>query len=66
MGKPNLGKLIRATQPFERIALGFKGPLPKSKTSKNRYILTIVDEFSPFPWAFACKDTASSISRIVC
>ena len=58
--KPNLGKLIRATQPFERIAVDFKGTLPKSKTSKNRYILTIVNEFSRFPWAFASKDTSSS------
>ena len=58
--RPSPGKLIHATQPFERIAVDFKGPLPKSKTSKNRYILTIVDEFSRFPWAFAVKDTSSN------
>ena len=47
--KPTPGKLIRATQPFERIAVDFKCPLPRSKTSKNRIISTIVDEFSRFP-----------------
>ena len=44
--RPIPGKLIRATQPFERISVDFKGPLLKSKTSKNRFILTIVDEIS--------------------
>ena len=57
--KSTPGKLIRATQPFERIAVDFKGPLPSSKTSKKRFILTIVDEFSRFVWAFSCKDTSS-------
>ena len=31
--------------------MDFKGPLPSS--SKNRYILTIIDEYSRFPFAFA-------------
>ena len=30
----------------------FKGPLPESATSTNRYIMTIIDEFSRFPFAF--------------
>ena len=47
-------------QPLERIAIDFKEPLPKSKTSKNRFILTIVDKFSRFVLAFPCKDTSSS------
>ena len=34
--------LIKATQPFERLNLDFKGPLPS--TSKNKYMLDIVDE----------------------
>ena len=54
------GKWIRATQPFERIAVDFKGPLHKSKTSKNRFILTIVDGFSRFPWTFPSKGASSS------
>ena len=36
--------------------MDFKGPLP-SKT-KNRYIFTVVDEFSQFPFVFGCKDTS--------
>ena len=33
--KPTPEKLIRATQPFERISVDLKGPLPKSKISKT-------------------------------
>ena len=36
--------------------MSFKDPLP-SKT-KNHYIFTVVDEFSRFPFVFACKDTS--------
>ena len=59
--KPNFhkssGNLIKATQPFERINIDFKGPLPT--VSCNKYILTIVDEFSRFPFAFPCRDMTS-------
>ena len=54
----SIGKLIKATQPFERLNVDFKGPLPSS--SSNRYILTIVDEFSRYPFAFPCKNIESS------
>ena len=54
------GTLIKATQPFERISVDFKGPLPSA--SDNKYILTIVDEYSRFPFAFPCKDmTADAV-----
>jgi hypothetical protein len=49
--------LIKATQPFERIGLDFKGPLPS--TNKNKYILTVVDEYSRFPFAFPCADVST-------
>uniref|UniRef100_A0A2C9L369 Integrase catalytic domain-containing protein n=1 Tax=Biomphalaria glabrata TaxID=6526 RepID=A0A2C9L369_BIOGL len=52
------GELIKATQPFERISMDFKGPLPS--VSRNKYLLTIIDEFSRFPFAFACPDMSSS------
>jgi transposase InsO family protein len=52
------GHLIKATKPFERLNIDFKGPLPSQR--KNRYILTIVDEFSRFPFAYPCADTSSS------
>ena len=44
---PEPTKLIKATQPIQRLNLDFKGPLPSN--SNNKYILTIVDEYSRFP-----------------
>ena len=49
--------LIKATQPFERISIDFKGPLPTN--SRNRYLLTIIDEFSRFPFAYPCADMST-------
>ena len=63
--KPESSHLIKATQPFERLSLDFKGPLPSS--TKNTYLLTIVDEFSRFPFAFPCPDmTATTIIKCLC
>ncbi|XP_055883511.1 uncharacterized protein LOC106054065 [Biomphalaria glabrata] len=53
--QPN-GELIKATQPFERVSMDFKGPL--TSVSRKRYLLTIIDEFSRFPFAF--PDMSSS------
>ena len=55
--KPPSAQLIKATQSFERLSVDFKGPLPSS--TKNRYLLTIVDEYSRFPFAFACASVDS-------
>ena len=52
------GKLIYASQPFERLNIDFKGPL--SSSSQNKYILTTVDEYNRFPFAFPCPDRNSS------
>ena len=52
------GTLIKAIAPFQRMSIDFKGPLPASK-SGNRYLLTIIDEYSRFPFAYACRDTSS-------
>ena len=49
--------LIKATAPFERLNLDFKGPLPTN--TKNKFILTIVDEYSRYPFAFPCTDTST-------
>ena len=54
------GVLVKATQPLQQLNIDFKGPLPASSYSSNRYILTLVDEFSRFPFAFPCKDMSSS------
>ena len=51
------GTLIKATQPMQQLNIDFKGLLPAS--SQNKYILTIVDRFSRFPFAFLCKDMES-------
>ena len=56
--KPPVSHLIKATQPFERLNIDFKGPLPSS--TSNKYMLTIVDEFSRFPFAFPCRDVSSN------
>ena len=52
--KPTHAHLIKATQPFESLEIDFKGPL--ASASENRYLLTVVDECSRFPFAFACTD----------
>jgi hypothetical protein len=52
------GTLIKSTQPFQQLNIDFKGPLPSS-TNGNRYILTLIDEYSRFPFAFPCKDMTS-------
>ena len=51
--KPLKSHLIKATQPMERLSIDFKGPLPS--TSRNKYLLTVVDEYSRFPFAFPCS-----------
>ena len=60
---PGQGKLIKATQAWERISIDFKGPVASSNKG-NRYLLIIVDEFSRFPFAFPCRDlTTASITN---
>ena len=51
--KPQRANLIKATQPMERLSIDFKGPIPNAK---NPYMLTLVDEYSRFPFAYAVKD----------
>jgi transposase InsO family protein len=63
--KPEPAHLIKATQPFERLNLDFKGPLPS--TDKNKYFLHVVDEFSRFPFVFPCSDISSqTIIKSLC
>ncbi len=56
--RPTPGTLIKSTHPMERLSIDFKGPLPT--TSRNAYILTVVDEYSRFPFAFPCPNMHSS------
>ena len=55
---PPLGKLIKATQPMERLNIDFKGPLPSS--TKNKYFLCIIDEYSRFPFCYPCPDMSTA------
>ena len=52
---PEARRLVKATQPMEQLCIDFKGPLPS--TSKNCYLLTVIDEYSRFPFVFACTST---------
>ena len=56
--KTDCHTLIKASRPWERIAIDFKGPVPKSKDG-NEYLLIMVDEYSRFPLAFPCRTTAA-------
>lgn len=63
--KPEQAHLIKATQPFERLNIDFKGPLPS--TDKNQYFLTVIDEYSRFPFVFPCTDmTSATVISCLC
>ena len=50
-------KLVKATRPMEQFCIDFKGPLPTS--SKNKYFLTIIDEYFLFPFAIPCSNIST-------
>ena len=52
--KPAETHLIKATQRMERLSIDFKGPSPSA--SKNKYFLSIVDEYSRFPFTLPCSN----------
>lgn len=59
--KPAPGQLINATRPWQTLSVDFVGPKPPTSSGK-RFILTVIDEFSRFPFAFALSDaTATSV-----
>ena len=57
--KPSTGTLISATKPFKKCSINFKGPLPVARGTGNQCSLTVVDQFSRFPWAFPTSDQSS-------
>ena len=56
--KPPQAHIVKATKPFERISIDFMGPKPS--VTRNKYILTVIDEFSRFPFMFPCPDLSAS------
>ncbi|XP_014787039.1 uncharacterized protein LOC106881242 [Octopus bimaculoides] len=53
-------RLIKATRPFERLSVDFKGSLP---SNSHKYLITAIDEYSCFP----CPDmSASTIEKCFC
>ena len=61
--KPPVSHLIKATQPFECLNIGFKGPVPT--TTNNVHMFTVVDEFCRFSFSLPCKDTSTELIKNV-
>ncbi|KRY87956.1 Pro-Pol polyprotein [Trichinella pseudospiralis] len=59
--QPETATLIKATQPFERLNIDFKGPLPGHQN--QRYMFVVVDEYSRFPFAFPCADVSAASAK---
>ena len=56
--------VIRSLQPFERLSMDIVGPKTPAFGTGNVYALTLVDEYSRFPFAFGLKTiTTESIVR---
>ena len=53
----SVSHLIKATSPFERLNIDFKGPIPSS--TNNKYMLTVIDEYSRFPFVYPCSDVSA-------
>ena len=50
---------------MERLNLDSKGPLPSC--TSNKFMLTIVDAYSRYPFAIPCEDTsASTVNKALC
>jgi transposase InsO family protein len=56
--RPKNPPLIKALQPFDRLSIDFKGPLPS--VSQNKYLLVIVDEYLRFSFAYPCRGMTST------
>ena len=56
--KPENCPLVQAARPMQRLNIDFKGPIPSC--TRNKYMLTIVDEYSRYPFAIPCPDMLGS------
>ena len=57
--KPEPAHIIKATQSFERLNIDFEGPL--LPVTHNKYMLTVIDEFSRFPFAIPYSDIETKL-----
>ena len=66
-GKPPKAPLVQVpiiTEPWTRIAIDIVGPLPICETSKNRFILTVIDMATHYPEAIALTEhTAAQVAK---
>ena len=46
--------VIKDTRPMERLSIDFKGPI--GNLNRYNYMLTVIDEYSRFPFAFPCSN----------
>ena len=58
---------VKATRPWERLAVVFNGPVKGSRS----YLLVVIDEYSRYPFVYPCKNLSSStviecISSLFC
>ena len=53
------GTLINSSKPWERLSIDFVGPMCPSNGFK--YLLTVVDEYSRYPFAFPCKEISTAV-----
>ena len=56
--KPDSSTLIRSTRPMEQVNIDFKGSLPS--VSRNKDFLTVIDEYSRFPFVIPCPNVSAS------
>ncbi|XP_004208545.3 uncharacterized protein LOC101236641 [Hydra vulgaris] len=54
----NVCELIKSIHPMDRLSIDFKGRLPSN--SRNKYLFTVIDEYSRYPFAFPCPDISST------
>ncbi|XP_004207810.1 uncharacterized protein LOC101239223 [Hydra vulgaris] len=54
----NVCELIKSIRPMDRLSIDFKGPLPSN--SRNKYLFTVIDEYSRYPFAFPCPNIIST------
>ena len=53
------GHIVKASKPFERLGVDIVGPEVPSAKSQSRFVLTVLDEYSRFPFAFTLRNITS-------